>query len=836
MGDDSKAAEQEQETIVDEKSLDILGDEDFPVMPLRNTVLFPQQIIPIYIGREQSLKLIEDLPSGRKMLVVAAQKDGSIEVPTEEDLYRWGTLAVIMKIFDMPDNSKSAIVQGIARVKINRYITTGPYFRAQVERVEDTPDDSLEVGALMTNLRQIYHRLIEVVPYLTDEQSGVLSNLQDPARVADRAISMMNIPNQEKQEILEEMDIKQRLEKATVIVNREIQRTELGEKIQSEVQDEISKTQREYYLREQLKAIRRELGEDEQTIDQKELEEKIKAAKMSEEAEKVAMKELERLGRIPPQSPEFTVSRTYIDWLTDLPWSKATEDNNDLENAQQILDEDHYGLDKAKERILEYLAVRNLKAQNGGDGKLKGPILCLAGPPGTGKTSIGRSIARAMGREFIRISLGGVRDEAEIRGHRRTYIGALPGRIIQGLKKAGTNNPIFMLDEIDKLGMDFRGDPSSALLEVLDPEQNYSFNDHYLEIDFDLSNVMFIATANRKDQIPGPLRDRMEILDFTGYIDDEKINIAKNFLVPKQVKENGLTPEQLSFQDSGLLEVIHSYTREAGVRNLEREIANISRKRAREVVEGKGEASVKVNRKTVGHYLGPKTYYWEVAERANEPGIVIGLAWTAAGGDILFIEASRMPGRGQLHLTGQLGDVMKESVRAAWSYVRAHAEDLGIDPNFYKAWDAHVHVPAGAIPKDGPSAGVGMLIAIVSLLTGRRVKEGIAMTGEITLRGRVLPIGGVKEKLTAAHRAGLKQVILPFENKRDMEDVPEKVKKDLKITFVKRMNQILDIALESEPSIPPVTGPPEVSEDGASKERRRPVVDDEVLTEDVVAN
>jgi ATP-dependent Lon protease len=510
----------------DSEQMELTGGEEFPVMPLRNTVLFPQQIIPIYIGREQSLRLIEDLPSGRKMLIVVAQRDGSIEVPTTDDLYLWGTLAVVMKIFDMPDNSKSAIVQGIARVNIKEFITSGPYFRAKVERIEEQQDETLEVGALLSNLRQIYHKLIEVVPYLTDEQGGVLGNIQDAGRVADRAISMMNIPNQEKQEILEELDTKERLEKATVIINREIQRTELGEKIQSEVQDEITKTQREYYLREQLKAIRRELGEDEQGVDQKELEDKVKAAKMSEEAEKVATKELERLSRIPPQSPEYTVARTYLEWLTELPWSEATEDNNDTVNARKILDEDHYGLDQAKERIIEYLAVRNLKAQQTEDGRLKGPILCFAGPPGTGKTSIGKSIARAMGRKFVRMSLGGVRDEAEIRGHRRTYIGALPGRIIQGLKKASTNNPIFMLDEIDKLGMDFRGDPSSALLEVLDPEQNHTFNDHYLEVDFDLSNVMFIATANRKDQIPGPLRDRMEIIDFTGYIDDEKINIA----------------------------------------------------------------------------------------------------------------------------------------------------------------------------------------------------------------------------------------------------------------------------------------------------------------------
>ena len=819
--DEERSSENEDNDFdPDDQTMKDVGDipleETYPVMPLRNTVLFPQQIIPIYIGREQSLKLIDDLPKGRRMLVVMAQRDGSIEVPTKDDLYEWGTLAAIMKIFDMPDNSKSAIVQGISRVKVKDYETTGPYFRATVTRIEEPTGDDLEVDALVTNLRQIYHRLIEVVPYLTEEQAGVLTNIQDPARVADRAISMMNIPNHEKQEILEEMDLRERLEKATIIINREIQRAELGEKIQSEVQDEISKTQREYYLREQLKAIRRELGEDESSIDQKEMEEKIKAAKMSEEAHEVAMKELERLGRIPPQSPEFTVARTYIDWLTELPWSVSTEDNNNLPNALKILNQDHYGLEKVKQRILEYLAVRNLKSQGGGDGKLKAPILCLVGPPGTGKTSIGRSIARAMDRKFVRISLGGLRDEAEIRGHRRTYIGALPGRIIQSLKKAGTNNPIFMLDEIDKLGMDFRGDPSSALLEVLDPEQNFSFNDHYMEVEFDLSNVMFIATANRADQIPGPLRDRMEILDFTGYIDDEKVNIAKSFLVPKQVKENGISGKQISFGTTGLLEIIHGYTREAGVRNLEREIANICRKRAREVVEGNGAGLKKVNRKTVADYLGARKFYAEMAERTKFPGIVTALAWTAAGGDILFIEASRMPGNGQLRLTGQLGDVMKESAQAAWSYVRAHADVFNIDPYFYKAWDVHVHVPAGAIPKDGPSAGVSMLSAIVSLLSGRRIKAGIGMTGEITLRGNVLPIGGVKEKLTAAHRAGLKHIILPWENKKDMEDVPEKVLKDLKIDFVKEMRQVLEIALEKEQTTEPARGPKKEAANGAS--------------------
>ena len=768
--------------------------EEYPVMPLRNTVLFPQQVIPIYVGREKSLKLINDLAPQGKHIVVVAQEDGSIEDPRSEDLYSYGTLAVVLKVFDMPDNSKSAIVQGVERVKMLDYVDDDPYFIAKVSRVQDKEESDIKLDALVKNLRNTFSELIQVAPNLTEEHSGMLSNIQKPARLADRAISLLTVSNSEKQDILEELDVKARVEKSIAVLAREIQRIKLGEEIQSEVHDEISKTQREYYLREQMKAIKKELGEDEGSVELNELEAKVKEVKMSEEAENVALKELDRLSRIPTQSPEYSVARTYIEWLADLPWSKSSKDTVDVKKAWKILEEDHYGLEKVKERILEYLAVRSLKQKKDPDAVVRGPILCFAGPPGVGKTSLGQSIARSMGRDFIRISLGGVRDEAEIRGHRRTYIGALPGRIIQSLKKAGTNNPVFMLDEIDKLGMDFRGDPSSALLEVLDPEQNSTFSDHYLEVNFDLSNVMFIATANYQDPIPPALRDRMEILEFSGYIEDEKLKIAKRHLIPKQIEENGLTKKEVGFDDTSIKELIRSYTREAGVRNLEREIANVLRKVARDQVENKSKKT-KLTKKKVLSYLGAPRFYSELAERTTKPGVVTGLAWTAAGGDILFIEASKMKGKGILTLTGHLGDVMKESATAALTYIRSHTDILGLDEDFHKTTDIHVHVPAGAIPKDGPSAGVSMFTAILSLLTGKHVVDKLAMTGEITLRGNVLPIGGIKEKVTAAHRSGIKTIILPDHNKKDLEDIPDHIKKDLTFHFAHEMMDVIDVAL-----------------------------------------
>ena len=780
----------------DIENINIESSEEYAVMPLRNTVLFPQQVIPIYIGREKSLKLISDIElEKKKYIIVVAQEDGSIEDPKTEDLYSYGTLATVLKVFAMPDNSKSAIVQGIARVKVLDYLDKEPYFKAVASKVNDDPIvDELEIDGITERFRKSFSDLIKVAPNLTEEHTGMLSNIKKANRLVDRAISLMTLSNQEKQEILEEVNIKKRLEKADSIINREIQRIKLGEEIQTEVHDEIAKTQREYYLREQMKAIQKELGEDEGTVETKELEERIKSAKMPEDSESVAMKELDRLSRIPTQSPEYNVSRTYIEWIADLPWSKSSKDRIDLEEALGILDHDHFGLGKVKDRIIEYLAVRNLKQKRNPGASVRGPILCFGGPPGVGKTSLGKSIARAMGREFIRLSLGGVRDEAEIRGHRRTYIGALPGRIIQNIKKAGTNNPVFMLDEVDKLGSDYRGDPSSAMLEVLDPEQNHSFNDHYLELDFDLSKVMFIATANNYGNIPPALRDRMEVLEFSGYIQDEKLQIAKRHLIPKQVKENGLTKSEVSMDTNSTKELISSYTREAGVRQLEREIANVLRKVARDIVQGK-EKNIKVTKSKVQGYLGASKFHSDLAERTTEPGVVTGLAWTAAGGDILFIESSKMKGKGKLTLTGQLGDVMKESATAAMTYVRAHANDFGIDPNFNDELDLHVHVPAGAIPKDGPSAGVSMITSLVSLISGIPVKSKVAMTGEITLRGNVLPIGGVKEKVTAAHRAGIKEVILPYLNQKDIEEVPENVSQDMKFYFAKEIWDVLSVAL-----------------------------------------
>ncbi len=770
---------------------------EYSVLPLRNTVLFPNQIIPIYIGRKASLDLIKDIDnSENKDIVVVAQKDGNVESPLNKDLYQTGTLATVMKIFDMPDNSKSAIVKGIRRVKLGTVTSDTPYFKATIDELSETLYPFEELNKLCSTLKKLFSNLIDIAPYLSEEQTNILINIKDPSQISDKAISVINIPTKEKQEILEKLDVKDKIKFTIKIINREIQRLELGDKIQADVQGEISKSQKEYYLREQLRAIKKELGDEDSSLELDELKEKIDKIKMSDEATKVANKELKRLQKIPTHSPEYTVTRTYLDWLIELPWEKESNDNEDIKHASKVLDEGHYGLDKVKERIIEHLAVRNLKRSRTKKGEIiKSPILCFAGPPGTGKTSIGKDIANAMGREFVRISLGGVRDEAEIRGHRRTYIGALPGRIITSLKKAGTKNPIFILDEIDKLGTDFRGDPSSALLEVLDPEQNFSFNDHYLEVDFDLSNIMFITTANRVDQIPGPLLDRMEVLDFSGYIHDKKIQIAKKHLLPKMIKEHGLKKKEISFNQEALSVLIESYTREAGVRNLERQIANVCRKVAKNISVGTFK-SIKIDGAEVSNLLGPEIFFSDVAERCTKPGVVIGLAWTAFGGDILFIEASKMLGKGNLKLTGKLGDVMKESAQAAYSYVRTNAKMFNIDEDFYKKYDIHIHVPAGAIPKDGPSAGVAMITSIVSLLTDKPIKNKLGMTGEISLRGNVLPIGGLKEKSTAAHRSGLNHIIVPFQNKKDLEDIPEKVKKDLKISFVKEVEDVIKLALD----------------------------------------
>jgi len=770
--------------------------EVLPILPLRNTVLFPQQVIPISIGREKSVSLISKVSESDKLIGVVAQRDGSIEHPESSDLYSWGTLAAVLKVFDMPDGSKSAIIQGLQRIKLITYLEEEPYIKAAVQQVGDEEvDTDLEIEAMVVNVKAVFQDIVEIAPYLSMEHTSLLSNMDEPGKLVDRAISVLNIRTEEKQGILEEVSLRRRLEEAIIILNKELQRLQLGEKIQSEVQGEINKTQRDYFLREQLKAIKRELGEDDDlTMELKELQDRMDEAHLSEEAVKVAEKELDRLSRIPPSSPEYTVSRTYLDWLLDLPWDVQTDENLDISGAKEVLDGDHFGLEKVKKRILEYLSVKQLKAD------MKGPILCFVGPPGTGKTSVGRSIAEAVGRKFVRISLGGVHDEAEIRGHRRTYIGALPGRIIQGLKKAGTKNPIFMLDEIDKVGKDFRGDPSSALLEVLDPEQNDTFSDHYLEVEFDLSKVMFIATANLSDPIPPALKDRMEIINFSGYIEEEKVQIANKFLIPKQLNEHGITDKNLVFEDTGLREIIHSYTRESGVRNLEREIANVSRGVVREMVESnKKKKKTKITQEKVAGYLGPAKYFSDIAERIKRPGIATGLAFTPTGGDILFIEATAMPGKGKLNLTGQLGEVMKESAEAALSFIRSEGDKFGINPKFIETTDIHIHVPAGAIPKDGPSAGVTMLASLVSLLTKRRLKLDTAMTGEITLRGAVLPVGGIREKVIAAHRAGIKQVILPEKNKKDIDEIPKATVKGLKFHYVSEMIDVIDIALVKAP-------------------------------------
>lgn len=755
-----------------------------PILPLRNTVVFPNQILPISVGREKSIQLIKETENN--LIVLVAQRDGKVDQPQPKDLYSWGTIASIMKIFKMPDGTQSVMVQGLVRTRILNYTQEEPYFKALVQPEVEKKAEGMDIEALVGNIRGLFQKIVGLANYLTPEHAVLVANTEDPGRLADIITWNLNIATSEKQTILELVDIKERLEKLTYLLNKELQILELGSKIQSEVQGEINKTQREYYLREQLKAIRRELGEDqdERTAEVNELRNKIKEAKMPQEVEEVALKELDRLSKMPPAAAEYTVSRTYLDWLIEVPWSVSTEDNLDVKEAQKVLDEDHYDLEKVKKRIVEYLAVRKLKKD------MKGPILCFVGPPGVGKTSLGKSIARALGRKFVRMSLGGVRDEAEIRGHRRTYIGALPGRIIQGLKKAGSRNPVFMLDEIDKVGMDFRGDPSSALLEVLDPEQNNSFSDHYLEVPFDLSQVMFIATANLADPIIPALKDRMEILELPGYTEEEKMHIARKYLIPKQREEHGLSSEQVTFDDQALREIITSYTREAGVRNLERQIATICRGVAREVVEGKVDSKA-IMPDDISTYLGPVKFFSEIAERTSRTGVATGLAWTPVGGDILFIEATKMRGKGNLILTGSLGDVMKESAKAALSYIRSKAGTLKVDDKELNKYDIHIHVPAGAIPKDGPSAGVTIFTALVSLLTDQQVNSTVAMTGEITLRGLVLPVGGIKEKVLAAKRAGITKVILPEKNKKDVDEIPENVRKDIELVFVKEMDEVL---------------------------------------------
>src|SRR3989454_5541867 len=768
------------------------------ILPLRGVVIFPAQIVPLLISRGSSLKLVEDCRKGDSLLGLAAQKNPDDENPPPTALFSRGCAGRILKTLKYPDGSMRILVQGLRRIEIREYVQQEPYLRALVAPLQDTSLPSADLNALQTHMVSQFAKFVSLVPYLPDELQGVVMNIKDPGKVTDFIASNLNISTDEKQDLLNTLEVRGRLEKLSTILNREVELVELGHKIQSQVQSELNKNQKEFYLRQQMRAIQKELGEgDPRSGEIEELRKKIEDAHMPEEALKAAENELERLRIIPPESAEHSMVRTYLEWLVNLPWSISTEDNLDIPHARQVLDEDHYDLEKIKDRILEYLAVRKLKQDP------KGPILCFVGPPGVGKTSLGRSIARAMGRKFIRLSLGGIRDEAEIRGHRRTYIGALPGRIIQNLRNAGSNNPLFMLDEIDKLGMDFRGDPASALLEVLDPEQNNTFMDHYLDVPFDLSKVMFVTTANVLDTIPPPLRDRMEVIELAGYTEEEKLEIARRHLIPKQLRENGLTAENLRFEDDALMRIIRAYTREAGLRNFEREIGRVCRKIARAITEGRTEPVLCTVAK-VREYLGPERFFSEMAERTEEPGVAVGLAWTPNGGDILFIESTRMAGKKSLTLTGSLGDVMKESAQAALSYIRSRADRLGIAPDFFESSDLHVHVPAGAIPKDGPSAGVTIATSLASLLTARPVRPNVAMTGEITLRGKVLPVGGIKEKVLAAKRAGVESVILPRRNEKDLEEIPEDVRRSMHFTFVETMDEVLDEALERVPVAHPV--------------------------------
>jgi ATP-dependent Lon protease len=765
--------------------------QELPILPLRGTVLYPELILPIMVGRKRSVKLIDEAMERDRIIGVVAQKRSEIEEPKEDELYRFGVAALILRMIREVDGSQRVIVQGISRIRIDEYTQRDPYFRARIEAIEEGLAQGVEIDAIMMNLKGLFQKAVDLAPYLTSELGTMINNIKSPAILADLIASNLNINASEKQRILEMTDTQERLNQVHLLLNREVQVLELGNKIQSQVKEDMDKTQREYYLREQLKAIKKELGElDEHTAEIKELKERIAKAKMPSEALKAAEKELDRLSKIPPASAEYTVARTYLDWLTELPWSNSTKDNLEISNAHRILEEDHYNLEKVKKRILEYLAVRKLKDD------MKGPILCFVGPPGVGKTSLGKSIARAMGRKFVRISLGGVRDEAEIRGHRRTYVGALPGRIVQGIKRAGSNNPVFMLDEVDKIGMDFRGDPSSALLEVLDPEQNFSFSDHYIDVGFDLSKVMFITTANVLETIHQTLRDRMEVLELPGYSEYEKLMIAKEFLIPKQFEEHGLKEEHIEFKDDAITTIITSYTREAGVRNLEREIAAVCRGVAKEVAEGKTEKTV-IDSEILHKFLGPVKFFPEVAERTAETGVATGLAWTPTGGDIIFVEATKMRGEKGLTLTGQLGDVMKESAQAALSFVRSKSKELGIKEDFYDKTDLHIHVPAGGIPKDGPSAGLTIFIALTSLFTKRPVRNDVAMTGEITLRGLVLPVGGIKEKVLAAKRAGIQTIILPKKNEKDLEEIPKRIKKEMEFQFIQKMDEAIDLALTS---------------------------------------
>jgi len=767
--------------------------EIIPLLPVRDIVIFNHMFLPLYVGRESSINAVDEALDKDRLIFLVTQKDPNNDGPKPDDIYVIGTVAMIMKKFKLPDGRVKILIQGLVKSRIKEYVKEEPYFQVRIEQIPDPviKEISSEFEALMRNVKEQCEKILSLKGLISTEVIEILDSVNEPGRLADLVASNLRLKITESQQILETINPFERLEKVNEHLSKELEVSTMQAKIQSQAKEEMTKTQREYFLREQLKAIKAELGDiDEKTAEVSEFSKKIKAAKMPPDVEKEARKQLDRLEQMHTDAAEASIVRTYLDWLVEIPWSKSTKDNLDIKKAKKVLDEDHYNLEKVKERILEYLAVRKLKK------KMKGPILCFVGPPGVGKTSLGKSIARALGRKFNRISLGGIRDEAEIRGHRRTYIGALPGRIIQGIKQAGSNNPVFMMDEIDKVGADFRGDPSAALLEVLDPEQNFSFSDHYLNLPFNLSNVMFITTANLVDPILSALKDRMEIINISGYTDEEKMMIAKKFLIPRQLEENGITKENVKITDKAILMTISHYTQESGLRNLEREIAAIFRKVARSIAENKHK-SHRVTIDNLHIYLGVPKYLPEGEQEISQIGVATGLAWTQSGGEVLYVEASTMKGKGNLTLTGHLGDVMKESAQAALTYARSKAKELPISPDFYEKLDLHIHVPAGAIPKDGPSAGVTMATAVVSALTKTPVKKGVAMTGEITLRGRILPVGGLKEKSLGAIRAKIKTIVVPERNKKDLEEIPQNIKKQLNFVFVRTMDDVLQNTLSN---------------------------------------
>jgi len=774
------------------RSEPVMEARTVPVLPVRHTVLFPFGILPLLVGRKRSLQLLNDVMAGDRVLAVFAQRDATSDDPSPADLHPVGTLGTVLRMVRMPDEQVSILVQGQARVRLEHPESLEPYLKAHVTPIPEVDDDDVETEALTQNLISEFERIVALSPNLPAEVVVAARNQGARGRIADFIASLLELPTEDKQALLETTDIKVRLRTLNEILVKQLQVLEVGQQIQEQVRESLDQRQKEFVLRQQLEAIQKELGEgDESRRELDELKERIEKAQMPPEVRREADRELARLQRIPPQAAEYTVARTYLEWLCDMPWAVTTEDDLDLKHARTVLDEDHYGLEKIKDRILEYLAVRRFRKD------ARTPILCFVGPPGTGKTSLGRSIARALGRKFMRQSLGGVRDEAEIRGHRRTYIGSLPGTIIRGIRRAGSRNPLFMLDEVDKLGADFRGDPASALLEVLDPQQNHAFMDHYLDVPFDLSQVLFVTTANQLDTVPPPLRDRMEVIGLSGYTDLEKLEIAKRHLVPRVVEENGLGTIGVTLSDEAITKVIREYTSEAGLRNLERELASLLRRTAKQIAEGLDPPRA-IGPERVRELLGPEPFQSERAWRIDQPGAALGLAWTPAGGEVLTVEATLMPGAKQLQLTGQLGEIMRESASAALSYIRSHAVALGIDPEFFEQSDMHVHLPAGAIAKDGPSAGITLATAMVSALTGRKVRTGIAMTGEITLLGRVLPVGGIKEKMLAAHRAGMHTVILPADNQKDLEEVPLDARTRLIFAPVERIDQVFTLALESE--------------------------------------